>query len=131
MEKFTKIKQHLAENKTAYLSCAATGIICAGVTAVVMPKQIVINDIKFLPWHSPTTNIITQTNLKGRMHPGIRLLHNETGVEYPSVRYAAEHLNLDRGEIYRHLKGKLPNVDGNTFTHLGEMVFGSQNLQLL
>jgi hypothetical protein len=120
-ERIERIKEHLAENKTTYIACAVTGVVCVGATALLMPNNVGFN-VAFA-WKQDVTQSITQTALKTRMHPGIRLRHNETGIEYPSVRYAAELLGLNRGKIYRQLQGQIPDVDGNTFTNLGAMTW--------
>jgi hypothetical protein len=128
-KRIERIKEHLAENKWVYISCAATGVVCAGVTALMMPKNVGFN-IAFA-WKQDVTQSIAQSSLKPRMRPGIRLQHNETMIEYPSIRYAAKVLGLERNQIYRHLQGKLPDVDGNTFTNLGVMVWDSRELHTL
>lgn len=128
-EGLERIRKHLDENKTTYIACAATGVVCVGVTALLMPKNVGFN-VAFA-WKQDVTQSIAQSSLKPRMHPGIRLQHNETMVEYPSVRYAAKVLGLDRTKIYEHLQGKTPNVDGNTFTNLGAMVWDSREKHAL
>lgn len=117
-----KVKEHLQENKKYYLVggiCLAVGAVGA---ALIVPKNIAIQ----IAAAKMVEQNVHQDYLKGRMHPGIRLLHNETGIEYPSVRYAAEQLGLHRAKISKHLQGKLADVDGQHFTNNGLMEWPSQ-----
>lgn len=130
-DKLVRIKQHVSDNKAVYVTGAVSSAVFltvgTGIGLAFGVKNFGVNNAVAL--RGDVYQNLIQMNLKGRMHPGIRLLHNETGITYPSVRYAAEVLQLNRNKMHKHLKGLLPDIDGQTFTDLGMMTFGSQELQ--
>jgi hypothetical protein len=120
-QKIARVKKHLSDNKKTYIACGATALVSVGVTALVVPKNVGFNVA--WAWKQEVSQNMVQTVLKPQMHPGIKVIHDQTGVAYPSVRNAAKALGLKHTKIYDYLQGKIADVDGNTFTNAGVMVW--------
>jgi hypothetical protein len=115
-----KVVAHVQEHKEAWIAggaCFAVGL-GAGV-AVGGPQLIQIVDAFNFKYKSPTTTQIINMLVR-RGHPGFVIRCNETGEVYASQRRAAEALGINRGNLWSHLQGERPSVDGHTFTNLGE-----------
>ena len=124
MNKFT---EHVKKHKTVYISVGVglTAGMVGGLIGYSMASrygeignQVVVKQI--LPIKSPITNTVNQ-NLVRRGHPGFRILCNETGEEFASIRRASEVMGIDRSRLMDHLKGAAEHAGGFHFTNLGEM----------
>jgi hypothetical protein len=117
-EKAERVKRHLQDNKTAYIAGGVCTVTAFGIGAVFGVKQIGNVELLTLKWHSP---LIINQALVRRGHPGYRIRLHETGEEFASIRRLCDALQLNRIDVYRHLRGDIPDVKGFTFANLGEM----------
>jgi hypothetical protein len=126
-QKIEKVKTHFRENKKTYIACGGTAVVAVVGTLVAViaasDKGQVNTSQKIgnLNWNA--TQILDNTvtyQMPARGHRGNVIVDNETKIPYPSQHFAAKELNLNPGNLARHLQGKLPHVKGHTFTKLGE-----------
>lgn len=114
-----RVKEHVKEHKEAYVAgtaCLVAGAV-AGLVARVQLIQVV--DAMNVKYKSPTsTQIINMLDRRG--HPGYVVQNKETGQPFQSLNQACEMDGINRGDLYRHLKGELPHVKGHTYEVLGE-----------
>lgn len=117
MAKLDKVKKHLSDNKAIYISAGiglGVGIIT---TALLLPR---VNVSQVAIGKDITQLQITEVHLARRGHPGNVIKCNETGELFASQGRAATLLGLSKSNISKHLNGLQPNVDGMTFTKVGE-----------
>jgi hypothetical protein len=117
-ETISKIKIHVRENKTVYItgiSCLSVGVL---VTLVGTKQLVVVDSFKF-QWKTTTLNEIT-TVLARRGHPGNIVRCIETGETFASINRTANAMGLNRGNLSAHLSGHIPHVKGYHFEKLGE-----------
>lgn len=123
-EKLAHVRDHLVENKWAYISggvgllAGAAGVYCYGGASAAKASQ----NINALVNYKPTQNLTQITILVRRGHPGNIVRCKETGEVFASQNRAAELMDLSASSIANHLKGKTPHVKGYTFENLGEAV---------
>lgn len=113
-----KAVEHVKENRTAYIvggACFAAG---AAGSALLLHQGVIVDSFKF-QWKTVTHNEVA-TVLARRGHPGNIIKCNETGELFASQNRAAQMLGLNPSQLAQHLGGKLPHVQGHTFTKLGE-----------
>jgi hypothetical protein len=121
-EKFEQVKIHLKEKKWVYISGA--GLFLAGAAAGLAFGQDGIQKIELLNIKiaSPdnTQNIVV---LARRGHPGYKIVCNETGESAASITRMAQLHGIDRMMLSKHLRfpEKFPDINGVTYTNLGEM----------
>lgn len=113
-----RVKQHLKENKKVYL--VGAGCLTAGYLLRGRPEVKNIVDSFNIKYKSPTSNLVI-TELARRGHPGNKILVNETGEVFASLRRCAEALGVHRIDLYRYFNNEIPDVKGFTFEKLGEM----------
>lgn len=115
-----KVKQHISKNRKVY-GVLAGGIAVGsiGTFLVFYGRGVVINDSLNVSVNSPKTNLVVQMVRPGPKSHAIQCL--ETQQVWPSIRQAAESLNIDRGSLTRHLKGEYEDVDGLKFFKIGEL----------
>ena len=125
-----RVKNHVKENKAAYIVGAAGVAVGAAVggTLVYLKMQGVnvdssVSVMQGVAFKSPVTvNNTTIVELVRRGHPGFRIQNVETGEEFASVRRVAELFGISRTTLMRHLDGSLPDAGGQVFQKIGEMV---------
>ena len=125
---FERVKDHFERNKQLYLGLGLGLCVGAGVGAAVMAYKTMslnahVRMIAPVSWkpHLENNQVIIQS-LERRGHPGTVIRCNETGESFASIRRAADVLNIDRSMLKRHLEGVTPDVNGKTFTALGDAV---------
>lgn len=112
-----KTKAHLKKHKTAYLVAGGVvaGVVLGAVVTAVVRKtsvnQIAIGD---------NITQIAEVHLARRGHPGYIVQCVETGEIFASQRRAAEVLNVNRYDLWKHLHGEIPDVKGYTFKIIAE-----------
>lgn len=126
--RFEKVKQHIQENKTVYVTSGATFVIGGVAALVFIPRNIQIVDAMNLKLWSPTTSNVTQIIVAPtrRMHPGYIVRCKETGEVAASIRRMASIKNVNLKDLNKHLHGLLPDVDNLHYEILGEAA--AQNL---
>ena len=126
--KTKEIKDHFARNKQLYLGLGIGLAVGVGAGAGVMAYRTMslnasVRMIAPVSWkpHLENNQIIVQS-LERRGHPGTVVRCNETGETFASVRRASDVLNINRSMLNRHLAGLKPDINGKTFTTLGDAV---------
>ena len=102
--------------KQLLIGGALLGVGCAIGYAMKVQQ---VGVLQVLPINSPVVNNAIQTLVK-RGHAGNVVVCNETGEIFASQNRAAQMLGLDPKRLSEHVRGKLENVKGYTFTLLGE-----------
>ena len=118
-ERIERAKKHLKDNKKIYLIGAGGLVVGVVVGFVSSGKAIQIVDSFNIKYKSPTTNTVI-AELVRRGHPGNLIRCVETGEVFASQQRAAEVLDVNPGNLSRHLNGKLASVNGKTFELIGE-----------
>jgi hypothetical protein len=124
-----KIKNHFVRNAPLYLVGFA-GFSClmmrgrypgiqrvpeSGVRgALDGPTKVTVTPLSFFS-NRMTNNIITVIERDGRGHPGYLVRCLETNEIFPSQKEAARTMGVYPSLISGHLRGKLPDVDGQHF----------------
>ena len=126
--KIEEFKEHFARNKQLYLGLGIGLAVGAGAGAGFMAYRTMslnasVRMIAPVSWkpHLENNQVIIQS-LERRGHPGIVVRCNETGETFASIRRASDVLNIDRSMLKRHLEGVTPDINGKTFTALGDAV---------
>lgn len=127
MSKIQKVKQHFRDNKKVYITGATCLTVGAAAGFLYPNRQIIISNIKMLNYkptdNSTTINAQILVEAPGRrMHPGYVIRCNETGEVASSIRRMAEVIGVSNRDLAKHLRGEIPDVNGMTFTNLGEAV---------
>lgn len=120
-EKLESVRTHFIENKKLYIGLgigAAVGVV--GMALVVRTNLQIVDALK-VQINSPTTNNVVQVNM---VRPGpkafvVQCLESQK--TWPSIRAAAEDLGVNASDISRHLKGRIPEVKGSTFSKIAEI----------
>lgn len=118
-EKLVQIKQHIVENKWAYIS-GGVGLAAGAAGAVILtPKITLANTRQFqiLTWKSKQT---VEIFVEALGDPGNIIQDTTTGIVYASQGQAARELGVSPARISENLTGKLPNVKGHIFKKLGK-----------
>lgn len=114
-----RTKKHVKEHKELYITGTVCLIAGAAVGLVARVQLVQVVDAMNVKYKSPTnTQIINMLDRRG--HPGYVVQNNETGQPFLSLNQACEMDGINRGDLYRHLKGELPHVKGHTYSVLGE-----------
>ena len=128
MMKTKEFKDHFARNKQLYLGLGIGLAVGVGAGAGVMAYRTMslnasVRMIAPVSWkpHLENNQVIIQS-LERRGHPGTVVRCNETGETFASVRRASDVLNIHRSMLNRHLAGLKPDINGKTFTTLGDAV---------
>lgn len=119
------VKSHFEKHKTTYAVAASSLLVGTAIGALYVIKtrggegdfSSVNNVIR--GFHYKSTNVI-QTSLERRGHPGNLVKCLTNGEVYASQHRAADALDIDPGQLSRHLNGHIPNVKGLKFEVLGE-----------
>lgn len=121
-------KDHFERNKQLYLGLGIGLAVGAGAAAGVMAYRTMslnapVRMIAPVSWkpHLENNQVIIQS-LARRGHPGTVIRCNETGETFASIRRAADVLKIDRSMLKRHLEGVTADINGKTFTALGDAV---------
>lgn len=112
-----KIKKHVVEHKEVYISIAATSVITAAATILVINRAQIHSQvtqkavISWRPVMEQNTNVIIQA-------PGNsgNVLQDDLGNIFASQNSAAKILGVDPRTIREHLNGRVDNVMGRTLT---------------
>jgi hypothetical protein len=119
-EKTDKIKKHFRDHKEAYIVggiCLAVGVT----TGIVLSRstQIAITNPALMNW-KPVSNVVqVQMVRPGPKAFVVQCVENQT--TWPSMRAAAEAMNVNRAELINHLKGLIPDVNGLHFEKVAEI----------
>lgn len=131
-ERLEKIKTHVIEHKTAYIS-VAVGVVSAGFTYLIMrgrhagmqsvpdgPAKVTMRPFLLF---SSKNNIVTVVEQEGRGHPGYVVRCLETGLTYSTQGEAARAYNVSPSMISSHINRKIDNVNGLHFerVHLSDL----------
>lgn len=119
-----RIKEHLAENKWAYISGSAIAVTAFGAGVLVSPKAVPIVDsfkvtLLSFSWKSPTTNITTNI-IEARADRGHIVKILETDQKFGSINSAASSLGVGRRAVQQCLRGERDTVNGLHLVDLGE-----------
>jgi len=127
-----QIKTHIEKHKLAY-SCATTGVIIAGFTAIIMrgryealaiggayglktaDTSVTMRPLCFL---SNQNNVVKVINKYGTGRPGYLIRNLATNEYFSSQREAAAIFDISESLLSKHLAGKIPNVDGYQFERI-------------
>ena len=111
-----RIKKHFRDNKKTYI---VTGV---AVTVSVVTTYLLTrnhgNKATLVRILSPGDNNVIQIMIPPCGNAGNAVQHDQTGIVYPSQNCAAKALDLNPGNLSRQVQGKLPHVEGQTFTKL-------------
>jgi len=126
------IKEHIEKHKIRY-SCIATGVVVAGITAIIMKGRyealaiggayglktadtsVTMRPLCFL---SNQNNIVKVVNKYGTGRPGYLIRSLATNEYFSSQREAAAMFDISETLLSKHLAGKIPNVDGHQFERI-------------
>jgi hypothetical protein len=124
-----KIKKHVKKYKVVY-SCAATGIVVAGITSVIMRRNIMSQHIgrgisvtanrgiSVVADRSAVTNSVSFISSRRQGAPSWVIRCVETGRIFTSQLSASTEMQLPASEISKHLNGVMDNVRGYTFERI-------------
>lgn len=123
-ERIERVKKHFVENKKAYfIGLGGLAIGALGTLAYVQKTGVSqrASNTALLQWKpSILQHQEVIIELPARGHRGTVIVDDQTGIVYASIKHAAEELNLNRQNLSEHLRGLQNNVNGKTFTSLGE-----------
>jgi hypothetical protein len=127
---FEKVKTHIKEHKFAY-SCAATGIVVAGFTAIVMkgscailqsgmdgPAKVTTLPFSFNFLTRESGNIVTTVHNGNRGHPGFRVRNLDFLIERDTQGEMSRMFSISPAMLSSHLNGKVDNVNGLHFERI-------------
>lgn len=121
MKKTEKIKKHFSDNKKLYLG-VGIGVTVTAVAVVVFRSastQVAITNPALVNW-KPVSNVIqVQMVRPGPKAFVIQCLEDQR--VWPSIRAAADDLNISASSLGSHLKGKFPDAGGLHFEKLAEV----------
>jgi len=119
-----KGKDHFRKYKVVY-SCAATGVVVAGITALIMkgrharmqsvPDGLARVTMRPFLFCSNGNNIVSTVERNGRGHPGYIVQSLETGARFPTQAETARAFNVSPSLLSSHLNGRFDNVNGLHF----------------
>ena len=125
-----KIKNHIEKYKTIYC-CAATGIVFAGITAVIMKERhakvrgamdegLVLNKLSCVLsfFSKPQQHVVNVIEREGRGHPGYLTRCLETNDIFTSQTEAAKSFKIPTSVMSDHLRGKFDNAAGYHFERI-------------
>lgn len=124
-EKIDRIKKHFRDNKKTYIAIGVTATVTAAVTYIIVKKNAIeIPPMDFNNHIEGDNNTILQEIHINMCRPGnkafvVQCIEDQR--VWPSIRAAAEDLNISAGKLGSHLKGKFPDVDGLHFEKVGEV----------
>lgn len=113
-EQLEKIKNHIKEHKTIYISgasCFLVGVIL-GLKFRNQPTQI-LNTVAPIIHNNNSSNV----NLGGYAHKIVQC--DQTREIWETVKDAAQALNIDLPRLSRHLNGHIPHINGKTYSIIG------------
>jgi len=121
--KVEKIKNHFKENKKLYIGLGIGAVV--GVAGTIIFKkndgnQAIVDSFKLVNWKSPHTSQLIQVAIPRRGNSGNAIQCDQTGTIFPSQNLAAKEMDLNAGNLSQQLNGKIPSVNGFTFTKLTE-----------
>jgi len=127
--KTSKIKKHLKNHKEAYIFGGGGILIGAMVGGAFVLTRVtgnvaIVDSLKLINWKSLHVSKTIQVALPHRGHPGFVIANNKTGEVWGSIRKAAEEIGCDPGMLRKHLEGLIPDINGQTYTNLGENLGG-------
>jgi len=124
-----KIKTHVKKYKTVYC-CAATGIVVAGITGVIMrgryagvlrvpdgPVRVTVRPFSF--FSKQMNDVTTVIHRGGTGSPSFVVECIETGEGWLSQHGAALAKGVSDAVMSGHLTGKLPDVNGLHYRRIG------------
>lgn len=121
-----KIKQHFRDNKKVYISIGITAVVTAAGTVLLLKY----NNVKVTQKASQNALVnykpvihqeqYVTVELPARGHRGFAILNDDTCEVYGSIKKAAADIGCSQKTLRDHLKGLIDNIDGNTYTNLGE-----------
>ncbi len=124
-----QVKKHFSKNKKIYIAIGATAVV-VGTGAYILHLRVksstpTVNISAIYDGGNAITNVadmvtVNNIHIPRRMHPGLIVQCNETGVTWPSIRKAASDLGVSYSRLRQHLNGEELNVLGYTYTILGE-----------
>lgn len=134
-ERLEQIKNQVKNHKTKYVVAGGliVGAVVGGTVVYFKVSTDHLKDLVVINAASNTFGDVTDSTINidqsmttiielvRRGHPGFKIQNIQTGETYASVRRAAELLNISRSALQQHLNGVRPDVNGLTFTNLGEM----------
>jgi hypothetical protein len=115
-----KIKSHLADHKTAYISgglVVASAISAFAIGRVTGAKQIVVTDVANVKLWSPTTTNVTVI-LEELSTPSKPVWCPELKQAFNSMHEAARAVGTSAGNVSKVVSGKSPHIKGFTFEEI-------------
>lgn len=128
-----KIKTHLKENKTTYISVVVTAVTVAGITMLIMRSielqrisrgiSVTANrGISVVADRSVVTNNVSLISSRRQGAPSWVVRCIETNEIFTSQREAARAMGLSEAELSQHLNGMMKHVRGWTFERIAMAV---------
>lgn len=120
MSKIETVKNHVRENKKAYIiggSAAAAGIAAGLILGY--RGQISIANPAVINYKPVANTVQVQMTRPGPKAFVVQCV--ETQEVWPSIRQAAKDLGIDRGALAKHLAGEYASAAGKTFTKVAEI----------
>lgn len=128
------IKAHVREHKDRYLIGGFSLVVGAGFTALIMrDRHAVVGNaasdgpdvatvrsfnFNFLSRQIESGNVTTVITREGRGHPGYITRWVEEGIDYETQGLAASEQGVDPTVMSRHIRGILPDVNGQHFERI-------------
>jgi hypothetical protein len=128
---FEGIASHVKRHKVAYSFGA--GIAIAGITCLIIGKNVKssldtgANGSEMTTLHSfffslfannSGHNVVTTVHTGGRGHPGFRVKHPATNLDFDTQGAAARAFHIPETIVSKHLNGKIPNAYGEVFERI-------------
>jgi len=128
-----KIKKHFKENKVAYIAGSVGVLVGAlGGGAFVLTRLsgnvAIVDSLKLINWKSSHISKTIQVALPRRGHPGFIIARNSDGERWGSIKSAAEAIGCNPSLLREHLAGLVPDINGETYTNLGENLGAAVNI---
>lgn len=129
-DRFEKVKNHVKEHQTAYC-CVATGIVVAGITAIIMRERhatllrgvdgsemITVRSLFFSFYSKESGNVVTTVHTGSRGHPGFRVRNFEHNLNFDTQGAASRAFNIPESIMSSHLNGKFDDACGLHFERI-------------
>jgi hypothetical protein len=127
-----QIKAHVKKYKVVY-SSVATGIVVAGITTIIMRENVkssldagangsemtTLRSFFFSLYSKDSgNNIVTTIHTGGRGHPGFRVIHPKSGLEFDTQGAVSRAFHIPECIVSKHLNGKLEDAYGEVFERI-------------
>jgi hypothetical protein len=126
VQKIDVVKHHFIENRKVYIAIGVTTVVAVAGTYFSMKSHEVkvvqkASQNALVNW-KPTIHQeqYVTVELPARGHRGFAILNDDTCEVYGSIKKAATDIGCSQKTLRDHLKGLIDNIDGNTYTNLGE-----------